>query len=119
MTQAVDILDDDAGFRESLAFLLSAHGFAVTTHSDPSAFLQTVSGRGPDCLVCDSRMPGLSGLEVIRALRAQGATTPVILITGHAEAPLLDSAAEAGATLVLEKPFPPQSLIHALNQLLA
>lgn len=117
MTQAVDILDDDGAFRESLAFLLSAHGFAVTTHSDPSAFLQTLSDREPDCLVCDIRMPGVGGLEVIRALRAQGAKTQVILITGHADAALIDRAADAGATLVLEKPFPPQALIDALTRL--
>lgn len=115
MTQAVDILDDDAAFRESLAFLLAAHGFDVTTHADPEAFLQTVSDRVPECLVCDIRMPGMSGLEVIRSLRAQGLQTRVILITGHADAVLLDRAAEAGATLVLEKPFPPQQLIEALG----
>ncbi|AQR63221.1 hypothetical protein BZG35_17385 [Brevundimonas sp. LM2] len=118
MTHAVEILDDDAAFRESLAFLLEAHGFVVTTHADPSTFMQGVADRAPDCLVCDIRMPGMSGVEVARALRAEGLNTRVILITGHADPALLERAAEAGATLVLEKPFPPQQLIDALNRLL-
>lgn len=114
----VDVLDDDTAFRDSLGFLLSAHGFAVTTHDDPAAYLETVSSRASACLICDIRMPGISGLDVVRALGALGLRTRVILITGHADPALLDRALEAGAACVLEKPCPPQRLISALNELL-
>lgn len=115
---AIDILDDDAQFRESLAFMLSAHGFVVTTHADPGVFLESLADRKPDCLVCDIRMPGMGGLEVTRALRAQGHAFSVILITGHADSGLVERGLQAGATQVLEKPFRPQQLISALNALL-
>lgn len=114
---AVHIVDDDAPFRDSLAFALMAHGFDVTTHGDPAAFLLALPDSGPACVVCDIRMPGLSGIEVSRALRSRAVPVHVILVTGHADRELVARATEAGAILVLEKPFAPQRLIEVLVRL--
>lgn len=115
----IQILDDDAPFRESLAFMLEARGFMVTTHGDPAAFLRDFDETEPVCVICDIRMPGLGGIEVARALKAREGAIHVILITGHADAGLVDRATAAGARLVLEKPFPPARLLAALTALAA
>lgn len=111
----IHVVDDDAPFRRSLGFVLSANGFDVALHADPAAFLDSFRDDGPAGLICDMRMPGMSGLDVARVLRARGACLPIILITGHADGALVRAAVEAGATAVLEKPFPPQRLIDALT----
>lgn len=113
----IHILDDDAPFRESLAFALSANGFEVSIHADPEAFLRESADAGPACVICDIRMPGLSGIEVTQALRARAAATHVILVTGHADASLVRRAMDAGADRVLEKPFPTQRLVAILRDL--
>lgn len=114
---AIHILDDDAPFRESLAFMLSAHGFGVTTHGDPLTFLRAFSTAESCCVICDIRMPGISGVEVTRRLRSRGFDAGIILITGHADAALVELASKAGATLLLEKPFPAATLIAVINGL--
>jgi two-component system, LuxR family, response regulator FixJ len=113
----IHILDDDRSFRDSLAFVLEARGLEVSTHGDPVAFLDKFADAGPACVICDIRMPGLNGIEVAAALKARNPGTHVILITGHADAALVDRATAAGARLVLEKPFPPQQLFAALTAL--
>lgn len=115
----IHVVDDDAPFRKSLGFVLSAHGYDVALHADPAAFLESFRDDGPVGLICDMRMPGMSGLDVTRALRARGARLPIILVTGHADGALMNAALEAGATAVLEKPFPPQRLIDELTTSLA
>lgn len=110
----IDILDDDPPFRDSLAFMIAAHGFKVATHSDPLQFLRDFSDAEPSCVICDIRMPVMSGVEVTRALRARNIAAPVILITGHADPALVDYALRAGASLLLEKPVAPQHLVAAL-----
>lgn len=111
---AVHIVDDDAAFRDSLAFALMTHGFDVTTHGDPAAFLLAISATEPACVVCDIRMPGLNGIEVTQALQGRAVPVHVILVTGHADRALVARATDAGAMLVLEKPFAPQRLIEVL-----
>ena len=116
----IHIVDDDAPFRESLAFILKAQGFPVTTHGDPVAFLSGLDEAAePTCVICDIRMPGLGGIDVARALKARNAATHVILITGHADAALVARATAAGALIVLEKPFPPPQLLAVLAGLTA
>lgn len=113
----IHVVDDDAPFRESLAFILEARGFPVTTHGDPTAFLSSFNETGPACVICDIRMPGLGGIEVARALKARNAATHVILVTGHADPGLVERATAAGALRVLEKPFPPPQLLAVLADL--
>lgn len=111
----VHILDDDAPFRDSLAFSLSVHGLTVTTHGEPLAFLSTFSNAEPSCVICDIRMPGMSGIEVTRALRGRGVTDTIILVTGHADETLVQHALNEGANVCLEKPFPPARLIAIID----
>lgn len=114
---AIHIVDDDAPFRDSLGFVLSAHGYDVATYGDPADFLRRFVDDRLACIICDIRMSGMSGIEVARTLRKRGIGASIILVTGHADPALVEHALQAGAALVLEKPFPPQRLIAALNAL--
>jgi two-component system, LuxR family, response regulator FixJ len=111
----VHLIDDDDGVRHSLAFLLTSTGFAVRAYESADRFLEAIPALQPGCVVTDLRMPGLSGLELQRQLRARKVGLPVIVMTGHGDVPLAVEAMKAGAVDFLEKPFHDEVLISAIR----
>lgn len=113
----VYVVDDDAAVRRALAFALDLEGFAVETYESGEAVLLRVLPESPGCLVIDERLPGVSGLDTLRALRARHVALPAILVTSHPKLAFRDAAAKAGAP-ILEKPFLSETLISEIRQLL-
>ncbi|WP_375779311.1 response regulator FixJ [Bradyrhizobium sp. ma5] len=112
------VIDDDAAMRDSLAFLLDVNGFCVETYETAIEFLDEVASGPADCIVSDIRMPGMSGLELLRKLKADHVGCPVILITGHGDVSLAVEAMKAGAVDFIEKPFQDEGLLRAINSAL-
>ncbi|MBE7218430.1 MAG: response regulator [Caulobacteraceae bacterium] len=108
----VHIIDDELSVRRSLGLLLLAEGFAVRTHESADDALADRAALSSGCIVTDVRMPGLSGLDLIAALRSAGIASPVIVMTGHADVGLAVSAMKAGALDFIEKPFEPEALVE-------
>lgn len=125
-TARVLVAEDDASLREMIATRLRADGCDVIEARDGDAALDTITsidgGAGPhralDLVVIDIRMPGLSGLEVVRLLRSWRWTTPVLFVTAYPDDKLLVQARELGAN-VLAKPFLLSRLSHAASTTLA
>lgn len=113
----VYVVDDDAAVRRALAFALDLEGFAVETYESGEAVLLRVLPESPGCLVIDERLPGVSGLDTLRALRARNVALPAILVTSHPKLALREAAAETG-TPILEKPFLGEALVSTIRQLL-
>jgi len=111
----IHVVDDDAAMRDSLAFLLDVNGFQSKTHDSANAFLAAVARDVPRCVVCDIRMPGMNGIELVRELKRKGTACPVILITGHGDVALAVEAMKAGAVDFIEKPFDDAVLIGAIR----
>lgn len=99
------IVDDDETLRESLAFVLSSVGIETRTHDSAAAFLAALPDRSSGCVITDVRMPGMSGIDLLRQLREQQAGCDVIVMTGHADVPLAVEAMRLGAVDFIEKPF--------------
>ncbi|WP_342726664.1 response regulator FixJ [Bradyrhizobium sp. B097] len=112
------VIDDDPAMRDSLAFLLDVNGFAVTTYETATEFLDHFANGTVDCIVSDIRMPGMSGLELVRKLKADAAVCPVILMTGHGDVALAVEAMKAGAVDFIEKPFEDEALLRAIGEAL-
>jgi FixJ family two-component response regulator len=115
----VHVVDDEAAIRESLAMLLRSVGLASRSYAGAQEFLDAWQPQGAECLVCDVRMPGMSGLELQEALSARSARLPVVLITGHGDVAMAVRAMKAGASDFIEKPFNDQVLLDAVNRALA
>jgi two-component system response regulator FixJ len=117
----VHVIDDDETMRESLAFLLGAVGMEVRTYESALGFLDVAPNAEAGCVITDVRMPGLSGVDLLRRLRELKLGIPVIVITGHGDVPLAVEAMKIGALDFLEKPFDDEVLLasvrSALNQL--
>lgn len=69
------------------------------------AFLESLSGGVPICMLLDLHMPGLSGLEVLEALRLRRLDIPTIIITGNARSDMRERCMNAGAVAYLQKPL--------------
>jgi len=114
---SVFVVDDDAAVRSALAFALDMEGFAVETYDSGEALLLRDPPTGPGCLLLDERLPGVSGLDTLRQLRARHVDLPAILVTSHPNAILREAAARAGAP-ILEKPLLGEALIAAIRDAL-
>jgi two-component system response regulator FixJ len=115
----VFVVDDDAGVRESLGFLLKSVGLSTRVMGSAAEFLASHEATQPGCLVLDVRMPAMSGLELQQQLNLRGDMIPVIFITGHGDIPMAVEAMQHGAFDFLQKPFRDQDLIERLQKALA
>ena len=79
----IAILDDEEEFRRALTRLLTAHGYDVITFNRGEELLSAIRDRRFDCVLLDLHMPGMTGFDVLAAMRAMDATPPVIVITAH------------------------------------
>ena len=112
----VHVIDDDEGLRESLIFLLRTAGLEVKSHASATDFLQNLADAGElGCIISDVRMPGMTGLELLRRLHELGIGVPVIVVTGHGDVPLAVEAMKVGAIDFLEKPFDDEVLLASVK----
>lgn len=111
----VHVVDDDEPVREALAFLLRGEGFAVKTYASAEDLLSVARSLDPGCILTDIRMPGLSGIDLMRQLRADGVDRPTIVMTGHADVPLAVEAMKAGALDFIEKPLDDELVLGAIG----
>jgi DNA-binding NarL/FixJ family response regulator len=113
------LVDDDDGFRDTLRGVLCRPGRAVEVDeaSDGPAGLRLVAQRIPDAVVMDITMPGMSGLEATRALKASWPELPVIVLTVHDEPVYERTARAAGADAFLLKKTAATTLWPTLQRL--
>jgi two-component system, LuxR family, response regulator FixJ len=114
----VRVIDDDEALRESLVFLLRTARIDVESYATASAFLEAPPDGRLGCVITDVRMPGLSGIDLLRRLHELKISVPVIVITGHGDVPLAVEAMRAGAMDLLEKPFDDEVLLASVRSAL-
>ena len=115
----IHLVDDEESFRRSLTFLLVSAGFAVRTHSSAKAFLDLLPVSEKSCLITDLRMSGIDGIELLERLRHVGVDIPTIVISGHGDIAAAVQAMKAGASDFLEKPLREETLVAAINRVMA
>ena len=108
------VVDDDAAVRAALAFALDLQGFDVVTFESGEALLLRDLPTGDACLVLDQRLPGISGLETLRQLRARQVKLPAIFMTSHPQPAFREAAAIEGAPIV-EKPLIGDALMTSIR----
>lgn len=115
----VYVVDDDAGARQAVCFLLESHGLHVAGFPSAADFLQRYEPNSPGCLVLDQRMPGMTGLELQRRMIEEGITLPIIMVTGHGDVATCAQAFRFGAVDFIEKPVNDSLLISRIRQAIA
>lgn len=108
------IVDDEKNMRWVLGQALTSDGFEVVEAADGKEALAAIAEQEPDIMVLDHRMPGPDGMEVLRRLRSQGVSFPVIMLTAHGNVATAVEAMKAGASEYLTKPFDLEELKLAI-----
>ena len=114
------VVEDDADIAELVAHHLRREGFEIEVFHSGSDVMELVRQQPPDLVVLDLMLPGLSGLEICRMMRAEAviATVPIIMLTARAEEEDRVHGLELGADDYLTKPFSPRELIARIRAVL-
>lgn len=112
----IHAIDDDDAARDSLRFLLETAGQEVRTYENAAAFLAQLPVHATGCVITDVRMPGMTGIELLKTLKARSFPLPVIVITGHGDIPLAVEAMREGAADFLEKPYEEEALLESIRR---
>ena len=115
------VADDDADIRDLVAFKLEQAGFEVISVEDGQVALEQAQSRNPTLAVLDVSMPGLSGIDVCRILRADPATAGmlIIMLTARVQEQDVEGGFSAGADDYVTKPFSPRELVSRIQALLS
>jgi DNA-binding response OmpR family regulator len=114
------VVEDDADIAHLVSLYLERAGHEVRVLSSGQHALQTARGRVPEAIVLDRMLPGVDGLEICRALRADAATKdiPILMLTARAEEADRISGLDVGADDYVTKPFSPKELVARVHALL-
>jgi FixJ family two-component response regulator len=114
----VFVVDDDEAVRDGLYELFSAEGIPVRVFASAEDFVDAGLTRHPGCVILDIQMPGMTGIELQSELIRQGASIPIIAITGQGDVPKAVAMLKGGAIDFIEKPFDPAALLQAVGEAL-
>jgi RNA polymerase sigma factor (sigma-70 family) len=113
----VALIDDDAAVLDALSYYLARQAIRTSTFQAAKGFLDALDSHERfDCIVSDVRMPGMSGLDLMKHLNERGYAGPVILITGHGDVDMAVGAIKNGAFDFIEKPFDEARLLASVRQ---
>lgn len=112
------VVEDDVLIRDLLRGIFEGQGWIVDDYPSGEAFLQTYRrGRGA-CLLVDDRLPGISGIEVLRTLQRQARALPTIMITGASDIATAVAAMKAGADNFIQKPIIQDELLEEVGRVI-
>jgi two-component system CheB/CheR fusion protein len=114
----VFVVDDDGQVRDAMRVVLEDDGRAVETYASCEAFLEAYRPSKDACLLIDAYLPGMSGLQLLRKLRADGDSLPAIMITGNGDVSIAVEAMKSGAIDFIEKPIGREELLASLDRAL-
>lgn len=123
----VTLAEDDDDIRAAVTMLLEDAGYRVEALASGGMLLERLapailgdpSATRPDALVTDVRMPGVNGLAMMEGLRANGWSSPIVIMTAFADDDMRKRVAGLGLAALIDKPFDPDVLTKTLGELLA
>jgi two-component system response regulator FixJ len=110
------IVDDDSIVREALSVRFSLEGYKVSAFPDGESFLLAARQRVPACVILDIYMPGRSGLDVLKDLKAESYGAPILIMSGQGDIPKAVDAIKNGAFDFIEKPFDPDVFVARVRE---
>lgn len=118
-TTVVSIVDDDDAVRTATQTFVRSLGYKTAAFASAEDFLEAPERETADCLIADIQMPGMSGLDLQRALAERRPGLPIIFITAFPEERIRQQAMAAGAAGMLAKPYDGDTLIECIEKALA
>ncbi|MBP1804540.1 response regulator transcription factor [Rubellimicrobium aerolatum] len=119
MARRVLLIEDEPNIIEALSFILTRDGWTVHTHADGLTAAARVKAGSPEVVVLDAMLPGRSGFDILRDLRADPATAqvPVLMLTARGQEKDRELALRLGATEFMTKPFANAEVVAEVRRL--
>ncbi|MEY1555898.1 response regulator transcription factor [Yoonia sp. R2331] len=120
MGKRVLLIEDEPNIIEAISFILSRDGFTVHTHEDGTTAMEKLVRQTPDMIILDVMLPGRSGYDILRDVRATAETKdlPVMMLTARGQTKDRELAERLGATLFLTKPFSNAEVLSHVRHLI-
>ena len=118
MRRRLLLVEDDPTLRQALAYNLSREGYEVASASNGEGALEAARGDRLDLILLDVMLPGMSGIEVLRVLRREGVTTPVIILSAKGDEIDRVVGLKVGADDYVAKPFSRPELLARIEAVL-
>jgi two-component system response regulator FixJ len=115
----VHVVDDEPDIRRALALMLHAARIETRLYGSAEEYLAELSINEPACVLLDNRLPGLSGLELLKRFSEAQSDAAVIMMTGHGDVPTAVAAMKLGAFHFVEKPFDAHGLLDIVEEALS
>jgi two-component system response regulator (stage 0 sporulation protein F) len=117
-TLKILIVDDEDPIRTILKNELSDHGFDVAEADGGQAALEKMNASKPDLVILDVRMPGMDGLQVLKAIREKNLANKVIMLTAVDELKVARESVELGANDFMTKPFQFKNMYACIDRVM-
>lgn len=119
MAKRVLLIEDEPNIVEAIRFLLSRDGWEVSSHGDGLEAMAVIRATRPDLVILDVMLPGRSGYDILRELRAEAeiASLPVLMLTARGQARDRETAERLGASRYMAKPFSNAEVLAAVREL--
>lgn len=119
MGKRVLVIEDEPNITEAISFILSRDGWTVHTHSDGQTANERIKATPPDLIILDVMLPGKSGFDILRDLRAEDDTSdlPVLMLTARGQTRDRELAERLGVTQFMTKPFSNAEVLESVRAL--
>ena len=120
LAKRILLIEDEPNIVEALSFILSRDGFTVHIHEDGETALDRIRAGLPDMVILDAMLPGRSGFDILRDLRADSATRalPVMMLTARGQAKDRQMAEDLGVDRFMTKPFANEDVCALVRELI-
>jgi FixJ family two-component response regulator len=112
----VFVVDDDPMVLNALTVFLTREGYQVAGFSDGASFLDAARSRTPICIILDVQMPGQTGIDLLKALKAEDYPAPVFIVSGSGDIPTAVEAIKSGAFDFIEKPVKASTVVTRVRE---
>ncbi len=121
MGKDVLLIEDEPNIIEAIRFILSRDGWSVYTHSDGQTAFDKVLQTRPDVIILDVMLPGKSGFDILRDIRADASTAdlPVLMLTAKGQTKDRELATQIGVSQFMTKPFSNTDILASVRELAA
>lgn len=119
MDKRVLVVEDEPNISEAIRFILTRNGWHVDVTADGVAAIGDLQANPPDLLILDLMLPGVSGFDILKALRADPATQamPVLMLTAKGQTADREEAERLGVTRFMTKPFANSDVVAAVREM--
>ena len=121
MSRRVLVIEDEPNIIEAISFILSRDGWTVHSHSNGQTANERIRAIPPDLIILDVMLPGKSGYDILRDLRADTSTAelPVLMLTARGQLRDREMAERLGVTQFMTKPFSNAEVLETVRALVA